>query len=97
MTPAQAIALLGLPDGPLTADAVRSAFAKRVKCVHPDSAAETATVIVAVSTLKTARDVLLQEITNQNNACALCCGTGKVRGRIGMQGCSACEGTGERK
>lgn len=95
MTPIQAIALLGLPDGPLTADAVRSAFVNQVKETHPDTLNGAGKPDLA--RLKMARDMLMNEIATQNNACALCCGTGKVRGRIGMQGCSACEGTGERK
>lgn len=99
MTPAQATALLGIPDGELTADAVRGAFNRRVKEVHPDGGDPSVYGAAAseILSLKQARTLLLEQVENQNNACALCCGTGKVRGRIGTQGCSACEGTGERK
>jgi len=89
----KALALLRHPDGEITLATIRAAYTKRCREVHPD----TGDGSVPIQDLRAAFNLLSADVATQNNACALCCGTGKVRGKIGMQACSACEGTGERK
>lgn len=95
MTPAKAMTLLGLPSNDLSEQAVKAAFARRVKEVHPDIASAPS-FCTSVSDLKEARDLLLDGMTLQNSACTLCRGDGKVRGIMGWHKCSACNGTGDR-
>ena len=100
MTRDDALALLGIPasrilsDGGLVARTVKTYFSRRAKEVHPDTGSATC---VSIRDLQTARDVLLESVARQNNACKQCSGLGKVRGAIGWRECSACNGKGETR
>lgn len=94
MTPARAIALLGLPTGPCSERSVRAAYAQRVKEAHPDTGEGGAASSVPIRDLQMARDVLLGNAAPQN-ACKMCQGRGKVRFGMGWRSCSACNGSGE--
>jgi DnaJ-class molecular chaperone len=92
MTPLRAAALLQLRP-PFTAAEVRSAFNRRARETHPDSAG--VAEFFDMSDLVLARDMLLQDSVGQNGTCRLCSGLGIVRGRLGALKCGQCRGTGE--
>lgn len=100
MTPDQAAAALGLlPEEVNSLRSVKAAFARCVMAAHPDGkvSAEAWGVVVpghTITAFKQARDVLIGRIANQNNACALCRGVGRVRAGMGWRRCAACEGSG---
>lgn len=95
MTPEQALVVLKLSPGEMnSARSVRAAFARCVKTAHPDTCG--ASPVPTISTYQGARDVLLERIASQNNACKLCGGVGKVRAGMGWRSCSACDGTGDK-
>ena len=75
------------------AAAIRRAWAAAIKANHPD----TGTMHVncfrfSIEKLTKARDFLLQGAEEQNNACKVCGGRGKVRGRWGEHTCHVCKG-----
>lgn len=83
-----------IPLVELTAAEVQAAFRERVKLTHPDTATE---LSGSISDLKEARATLLHIIEKQNNTCAACRGTGKVRtSAAGFTQCPACRGKGEK-
>lgn len=93
MTPTRAAELLAVPE---SADAlqVQQAYRAAVKQAHPDTGPANG---VSIKDLQMARDVLIERVVMQNNACRLCDGVGKVRGVMGWRECSACDGKGERQ
>lgn len=95
MKPDLAAALLR-PENSVDMASVKAAFAARCREMHPDTTPD-ATDRVAIGMLQEARNVLLNDIAQKNNACKLCRGVGKVRGAIGYRKCGACAGTGETK
>lgn len=97
LTPEQAQKVLELvPGEAVSVRSIRAAFARRVKALHPDTATAPGPG-VPILELQAARDLLLNGVAQQHNACTLCRGRGMVRGVMGWRECSACEGTGDKQ
>jgi hypothetical protein len=97
MKPDEAERLLGLLECEATSlRSVRAAFARRVRECHPDTTPGATAERPLIRDLQMARDVLIERIASQNNACVLCSGRGKVRAGMGWRRCGACDGTGDR-
>lgn len=104
MSDAEANRLLGGPHA--TPEAVKAAFAERVKALHPDTAklrqpgtgeAAANRAAYTISELKSAREVLLYGLLNQVQeiACKMCGGSGRVGTGFGAP-CASCRGTGHQ-
>ena len=100
VSPDAAAKLLSLlPEEINSLRSVKAAFARGARECHPDTGqykgfgAETH---ARINELQMARDVLIERIASQNNACKLCSGRGKVRSGMGWRSCGACGGTGDR-
>lgn len=95
-----ALSVLGLTwDEGEDRAAVKAAWARYAKEAHPDTNTNelsTDESAAQISKLTEARETLLAHIGGTENACKLCKGTGKVRGRLGAQDCGACRGTGDK-
>lgn len=92
MTPSDAMRLLGFTAMPLSPVAVKVAFAKRVKEVHPDTRMHP-TDRTPIFRLQEARDMLLRSIAALTRSCRLCGGSG----RVALEKCGGCRGSGERR
>lgn len=98
MNRSEAMALLGLvtPED-VSIRSIRAAWARKVRVSHPDTAEDVRAEAAAnIKKYGVARDLLLAVIADQNRTCALCKGSGKVRGRVGAVDCHGCSGTGEK-
>lgn len=93
---ATALSLLALAE-PLTAEAIKAAFAEKVKACHPDTESGLLTGMAPIRDYQEARKVLLAHLEGQNNTCKMCGGSGKVAGRVGSRPCVGCSGKGERQ
>jgi hypothetical protein len=82
----------------LTEDKVRTAFAKKIRATHPDTAgSETAIAAAMIVVFQKSRDVLLAYVKDENELqwCEICDGTGKQKTRSGgLIKCMRCAGQG---
>lgn len=91
----QALEVLGLSADELTEQAVRYAFAARVREVHPDTSLESSRDAASqIDTLRMARGLLMTHLATSGTACTACDGRGNVPGRLGVIQCTRCAGQG---
>lgn len=94
MALAEANQLLGGPHA--TEAAIKAAYAKMVRAIHPDTLDPLSGLPagVTIGQLQTARDVLLAGLNQgQEITCKLCGGSGRVAGSFGTP-CAVCKGKG---
>lgn len=93
MSIAEANLILGGPHS--SEEAIRSAYAKALREVHPDTAKdEISSAGAQIGRIKLARDILLDGLNQvQETPCKMCGGSGRVGVGFGVP-CTACHGKG---
>lgn len=101
-----ALRVLGLEHSvvPLTPEIVVTAFRNRWKHYHPDAVREanadsraTDEADEIMARLPEAKKVLLARLQDEDSACKLCQGRGRLPSGMGWRTCVACKGAGVRQ